>query len=330
MTAFPAGRRRLLAAGAAGLASPALAPSALAQPAWPTRPIRLVVPFAAGGGTDVVARIYATKMSELLGQPMAVDNRGGAGGNVGIENVVRSLADGYSLLLSSNGPVAVNRFLYPGLPFDPLRDLAPVSLAFRIEQALVVRPGLPAASVAEFVSLARTRELHWGSGGTGSTLHLAGALFNLRAGVQLTHVPYRGSAPALADLLAGRIDAMFDSLPSCLPQIRAGQLRALALCAAARHPLLPGVPTMQEAGIDGYEAGTWGAVFAPRGTPEAILQRLSAATQQALADPATRDRLAAAGADAQSSTPQELDALLRADSARWGEVVREANITSAG
>ncbi|WP_439596743.1 Bug family tripartite tricarboxylate transporter substrate binding protein [Falsiroseomonas sp.] len=325
MAGFRSGRRLVLVAGAAALAAPALA-----QSAWPARPIRLVVPFAAGGGTDVVARIYAAKMSELLGQPMTVDNRGGAGGNFGIENVVRSPADGYSLLLSSNGPVAVNRFLYPGLPFDPLRDLAPVSLAFRIEQALVVRPDLPAADVAEFVALARREELHWGSGGTGSTLHLAGALFNLRAGVRLAHVPYRGSAPAMADLLAGRIDAMFDSLPSCVPLIRAGQLRVLALCAARRHPLLPEVPTMQESGIADYEAGTWGAVFAPRQTPEAVLARLAAATQQALADPATRARLATAGGDAQASTPQELGALLQADSAMWGEVVRQANITSAG
>ncbi|MFC3028151.1 MULTISPECIES: Bug family tripartite tricarboxylate transporter substrate binding protein [Roseomonadaceae] len=318
------GRRPLLLTAGAGL----LAAPALAQAPWPQRAVRLVVPFPAGGGTDVVARIYAAKMGALLGQPMVVDNRGGAGGNFGIEHVVRSPADGHALVLSSNGPVAVNRYLYRDLPFDPSRDLAPVSLTFRIEQALVVRPDLPVASLAEFIALARRQELHWGSGGTGSTLHLAGELFNLRAGVKLAHVPYRGSAPATNDLLAGTIDAMFDSLPSCVPLIRAGRVRVLALCAARRHPLLPEVPTMREAGVADYATGTWGAVFAPSGTPAPVIARLAAATRQALADPATRDQLARAGGDAESSTPEELAALLRTEIAMWGQVVREAGITA--
>jgi tripartite-type tricarboxylate transporter receptor subunit TctC len=318
------GRRSLLLTAGAGL----LAAPALAQAPWPRRAVRLVVPFPAGGGTDVVARIYAAKMAELLGQPMLVDNRGGAGGNFGIEHVVRSPADGHALVLSSNGPVAVNRYLFRDLPFDPSRDLAPISLTFRIEQALVVRSDLPAATVAEFIALARREELDWGSGGTGSTLHLAGELFNLRAGVKLAHVPYRGSAPATNDLLAGTIDAMFDSLPSCVPLIRAGRVRVLALCGARRHPLLPEVPTMQEAGVADYATGTWGAVFAPSGTPETIIARLATATRQALADPATRDQLARAGGDAESSTPEELAALLRAEIAMWGQVVQEAGITA--
>ncbi|NKC30476.1 Bug family tripartite tricarboxylate transporter substrate binding protein [Falsiroseomonas selenitidurans] len=320
-------RRALLAAAAplpAALASPALA-----QAPWPQRPIRLVVPFPAGGGTDVVARIYAAKMSELLGQPMVVENRAGAGGNLGIEHVVRSAPDGHALVLSSNGPVAVNRFLFRNLPFDPSHDLAPVSMTFRIEQVLVVRNSLGVDSVAAFIALARQRELNWGSGGTGSSLHLAGELFKLRAGVNLVHVPYRGGAPAMNDLVAGNIDAMFDSLPSCVPQIRGGRVRALAICAARRHALLPEVPTMQEAGVANYVAGTWGGIFAPRGTPAPVIARLAEATAEALAHPPTREALARAGGDAQSSTPQELAAMLQAEIAQWGVVVREAGITPA-
>jgi tripartite-type tricarboxylate transporter receptor subunit TctC len=314
-------RRILLAAGTGALAAPAVA-----QAPWPTRPIRLVVPFAAGGGTDVVARIYALKMSEILGQPMVVENRAGAGGNLGIDNIVRSPPDGYHLVLSSNGPVAVNRYLFKEMPFDPVRDLVPVSLTFRIEQVLVVRNTLPVTTVAEFIELAKRQELNWGSGGTGSSLHLAGELFKLRARVNLVHVPYRGGAPAMNDLVAGNIDSMFDSLPSCVPQIRAGRVRGLAICAVRRHPLVPELPTMQEAGVPNYEAGTWGAVFAPVGTPPAVVARLAEATREALEHVPTREALARAGGDAEFSTPEELSAKLRAEIALWGQVVREAGI----
>ena len=314
-------RRTLIAAGVSSLAAPALG-----QSAWPQRPIRIVVPFAAGGGTDVVARIYAQKMTELLGQPMVVENRAGAGGNLGIENIVRSPPDGYSLVLSSNGPVAVNRYLFRDMPFDPSRDLLPVSTTFRIEQVLVVANNLPVNSVAEFVALAKQRELNWGSGGTGSSLHLAGELFKLRAGVNLTHVPYRGGAPAMNDLVAGNINAMFDSLPSAVPQIRGGRVKALAICATRRHPLVPELPTMVEAGVPNYEAGTWGAVFAPMGTPAPIIARLATATREALTHQPTIDGLARAGGDAWHSTPEELGRILQAEIALWGQVVREAGI----
>ncbi|HEV7263556.1 MAG TPA: tripartite tricarboxylate transporter substrate binding protein [Falsiroseomonas sp.] len=289
--------------------------------------MRLVVPFPAGGGTDIVARIYAQKMTELLGQPMVVENRGGAGGNLGIENIVRSAPDGYSLVLSSNGPVAVNRHLFRDMNFDPSTDLAPISVTFRIEQALVVNPALPVNSVLEFIALAKQRELTWGSGGTGSSLHLAGELFNLRAGVKLIHVPYRGGGPAMNDLVAGNIHAMFDSLPSLVPQLRGGRVKGLAVCAAQRHALVPELPTMQEAGVPNYVAGTWGAVFAPKGTPQPIIARLAAATREALTHEATKAALARAGGDAQHSTPAELADLLQREIALWGQVVREANIT---
>jgi tripartite-type tricarboxylate transporter receptor subunit TctC len=315
--------RRALLAAAAVLPAPALA-----QAPYPSRPIRIVVPFAAGGGTDIVARIYAQKMTELLGQPMVVENRAGAGGNLGIENIVRSAPDGYSLVLSSNGPVAVNRHLFRDMNFDPSVDLAPVSMTFRIEQALIVNPTLPVNNVQEFIALAKTRELTWGSGGSGSSLHLAGALFNLRAGVNLVHVPYRGGAPAMNDLVAGNIHAMFDSLPSLVPQLRGGRVKGLAICATKRHPLVPELPTMQEAGVPNYEAGTWGAVFAPKGTPRPIIDRLAAATREALSHEPTKAALARAGGDAEYSTPEELADRLRREIALWGTVVREANITA--
>ncbi len=314
-------RRALLAASAA------LPAPALAQAPFPNRAIRLVVPFAAGGGTDIVARIYAQKMSELLGQPMVVENRAGAGGNVGLENIVRSAPDGYSLVLSSNGPVAVNRHLFRDMPFDPSTDLLPISLTFRIEQALVVNPTLPVNSVQEFIALAKQRELTWGSGGAGSSLHLAGELFNLRAGVRLVHVPYRGGAPAMNDLVAGNIHAMFDSLPSLVPQLRGGRVKGLAICATKRHALVPELPTMQEAGVANYEAGTWGAVFAPKGTPQPVIAKLAATTREALTHQPTVDALARAGGDAEYCTPDELAATLQREIALWGQVIRQANIT---
>ena len=319
-------RRNLLGA-ATLLATPAIV---TAQPAWPARPIRMVVPFAAGGGTDVLSRIYAQRMTELLGQPVLIDNRGGSGGNIGAEMVVRAPPDGYTLMITSNGPSTVNRFLYKDMNFDPIKDLTPIGLVFRIEQLLIIYPGLPVTTVAEFIAMAKAKpgEVNFGSGGSGSSLHLAGELFKLRARVNLTHVPYRGGGPAMADLTAGNIQAVFDSMPSALPQVRGGRVRALAMCGLKRHPLLPEVPTMQEAGVEGYNAGTWIATFAPLGTPASVLEKFAATSRAALAEPALRDALARAGGDAESSTAQELTDLMVRETAQWGEVVREAGIVA--
>jgi tripartite-type tricarboxylate transporter receptor subunit TctC len=315
------------AALATALAIPAIA---RAQTTWPTRPIRVILPFAAGGGTDVAGRVYVQRMSELLGQPVLIDNRGGSGGNIGAEMVVRAPPDGYTILLTSNGPSTVNRFLYKDMSFDPIRDLMPIGLIFRIEQLLAVTPSLPAQSVAEFIALARAKpgEITAGSGGSGSSIHLALELFKLRAGVNITHVPYRGGGPAMTDLMAGNIHCMFDSMPSALPQLRAGRVRALALCGAKRHALVPELPTMQEAGVPGYVAGTWIAIFAPVGTPPGIIARLGEVSASALAEPATRDAIARVGADAESSTPEALAEIMRRETALWGEVVREAGIVA--
>ena len=318
-------KRRSLVVGL--LAAPAIAN---AQAGYPNRAIRVIVPFAAGGGTDVSARIWAARLSESIGQPVVIDNRGGSGGNIGAEAFIRSPADGYTILLTSNGPLTVNRYLYRDMNYDPLRDLMPIGLVFRIEQLLVVNPTVPARNVQELIALAKARPgvLNYGSGGTGSSLHLAGELFKLRAGVNLTHIPYRGGGPAMADLIAGNIQAMFDSMPSSLPQIRAGTVRGLAMCGARRHPLTPDLPTMEEAGVPNYVAGTWIAIFAPVGTPPAIAARFGEISRNALAEPGLKEALARVGADAESSTPEELHAIMVRETAVWGEVVREAGISA--
>lgn len=313
---------------AAFLAAPSIAS---AQGAWPNRAIRVVVPFAAGGGTDVSARIYVARMSEILGQQLVIDNRGGSGGNIGQEQFTRAAPDGYTILLTSNGPLTVNRYLYKDMNHDPLRDLLPIGLILRIEQLLVVHPSLPANNVAEFIALAKARPgaLNYGSAGAGSSLHLAAELFKLRAGVNLTHVPYRGGGPAMADLMAGNIQAMFDSMPSSWPQVRGGTVKPLAMCGAKRHPLLPNLPTITEAGVPNCVAGTWIATLAPIGTPPAIVQRFSEASRQALGEAPLREALARAGADADWSSAADLRALMESDTAQWGEVVREAGITAS-
>ena len=317
-------RRALLATA---LAAPA---TARAQGAWsPTRPIRFVVPFPAGGATDVVARVLAERLQESLGQPVVVENRTGAGGNIGVENVVRSPADGTTLLMGPTGTLTVNPHLYASLGFDPLRDLAPISMAFTTDHVLIVNPQVAAQTGQEFLALVRARPgaLSYGSAGSGSSTHTVPELFKLAARVDIAHVPYRGSAPALNDLVAGTVQVMLDQIPSAIGQIQAGRVRALAVTGARRSPLLPDVPTLAEIGLPEAQATSWGAVMAPGGTPAPIVLRVNAAIREALAQPAVRERLAAAGADGVSSTPEELAALLRAESTKWARVVREARIT---
>lgn len=318
-------RRTLLLAAAPLL--PPLA-GARAQEAWPTRPVRVVVPFAAGGGTDVITRILAEALSERLGQPIAVDNRGGAGGNLGMEAVVRAPADGYTLLMGTTGTLATNRHLFRDLAFDPVRDFAPVSMAFKTDHVLCVRRSLPARDVNELVALARRQpgQLTFGSAGAGSSTHMFAELFRLQTGITLQHVPYRGGALALNDLVADRIDILFDSLPSALGQIRAGAIRALAICGPSRHALLPEVQTMTEAGVPGYAVVAWGAIVAPRGVPAAVVARLERAIAEVVLLPAVQERVSRAGADAVSSSAAALAALVAEETERWGRVVREAGV----
>ncbi|WP_245211636.1 Bug family tripartite tricarboxylate transporter substrate binding protein [Neoroseomonas oryzicola] len=315
------------AAIAATLLAPALAQ---AQGAWqPTRPIRFVVPFPAGGATDVVARVLGERLQETLGQPVVVENRTGAGGNIGVENVVRSAPDGTTLLMGTTGTLTVNPHLYSNLGFDPLRDLAPISMAFTTDHVLIVNPNVQAQTAQEFLALVRAQpgRLSYGSAGSGSSTHTVPELFRLAARVDITHVPYRGSAPALNDVVAGNVQVMLDQIPSAIGQIQAGRVRALAVTGARRSPLLPNVPTMAEIGLPDAQATSWGAVMAPGGTPAPVVARFNAAIREALAQQAVKDRLAAAGAEAVSSTPEELATYLRAESEKWARVVREARIT---
>ena len=315
-------RRALLAA--------TLATPAVAQAPWvPTRPIRFVVPFPAGGATDVVARVLAERLQDSLGQPVVVENRTGAGGNIGVENVVRSAPDGTTLLMGTTGTLTVNPHLYANLGFDPLRDLAAVSMAFTTDHVLVVNPAVPAQTAQDFLALVRARPgaLSYGSAGSGSSTHTVPELFKLAARVDIAHVPYRGSAPALNDLVAGTVQVMLDQIPSAIGQIQAGRVRALAVTGARRSPLLPDVPTLAEIGLPEAQATSWGAVMAPGGTPAPIVLRVNAAIRDALAQTTVRERLAAAGADGVSSSPDDLATLLREESAKWARVVREARIT---
>jgi tripartite-type tricarboxylate transporter receptor subunit TctC len=319
-------RRTLLGAA---LAAPLLPAAARAQAWSPARPMRFVVPFPPGGATDVVARILAERMQATLGQPVTVENRTGAGGNVGVENVVRAAPDGYSILMGTTGTLTINQHLYSNMTFNPANDLAGISMAFATDHVVIVNPAVPAQTLQELVALLKARpgQLSFGSGGNGSSTHLVPELFKLVARVDMQHVPYRGSAPALNDTVAGNVQIMLDQLPSALPMIQADRVRALAVTGPRRSALLPNVPTMAEAGFPEAQATSWGAVMAPSGTPAPVIERLNAVIRDALAEPATQQRLAAAGADAVSSTPAELAATMRSETEKWGRVVREARIT---
>ena len=321
--------RRSLALAA--LALPLLPRIAAAQgAAWaPTRPLRMVVPFPPGGATDVVARVLAERMQEKLGQPVTVENRTGAGGNVGVENVVRSAPDGLSMLMGTTGTLTINPHLYANMGFNPATDLAGISMAFATDHVLVVNPAVPAQTAQEFIALLKARpgQLSFGSGGNGSSTHLVPELFKLVAQVDMQHVPYRGSAPALNDLVAGNVQVMLDQLPSALPMIQGGRVRALAVSGPRRSRLLPDLPTMAELGLPQAEATSWGAVMVPAGTPAPAIARLNAVIREALAEPGVQQRLAAAGADAVVSTPAELAGIMRSETEKWGRVVREARVT---
>jgi len=324
-------RRTLLAAGAGAL--PARA--ALAQvpaspaPAWrPDRPIRFVVPFVAGGSTDVAARVIAERMGAILGQPVVVENRGGSGGNIGGEIVARAAPDGHTLLMGVTGLLSTNPHIYRTMPFDP-RDLAPVSMAYTSDLVIVVPNALPVRTLGEFVTYAKARpgELSFGSSGHGASTHTAAELFLLAAGLEIQHVPYRGSGAAINDLMSGTIQMMLIQIAGAAGQIREGQVRALAATGPRRHPLIPDVPSIAEAGYPGAVATSWGCVMAPAGTPAPAVARLNRAVVEALEAPAVRERLSNAGVDGESSTPEALATFLAAEREKWGRVVREARIT---
>ncbi|HSV16835.1 MAG TPA: tripartite tricarboxylate transporter substrate binding protein [Casimicrobiaceae bacterium] len=302
-----------------------VAPLAGAQ-TYPTRPVRLVVPFPAGGTTDILARAAAQKLSEAWGQQVIVDNRPGAGGNIGTELVARSAPDGYTLEMGTVGTHAINASLYSKLPYDHVKDFAPVILVAGVPNVLVIGPGLPVNSVQELIAYAKANpgKLNFASSGSGTSIHLSGELFKTLTGVQMTHVPYKGSAPALSDLMGGQVQLMFDNLPSSLAFIKAGKLRALAVTSTVRAAALPDVPTMVEAGVPGFEASSWFGILAPAGTPRDIVMRINGEVAKWLASPDAREKLSAQGAIAAGGTPEDFARHIGSETTKWAKVVKES------
>jgi tripartite-type tricarboxylate transporter receptor subunit TctC len=310
-------RRALLAAAAA-----AAAPAARAQ-AWPDRPVRLVVPVAPGGSLDPLARLLARHLSEALGHPVVVENHAGAGGNIAFEMVARARPDGHTLLVGWDS-LAINPALFGRVGYDPLLDFAPVIQTVRTAQILVVRHGLAAATLADFVALSRRAPLSLGSPGNGSIGHLAAEMLKARSGAEWTHVPYRGGGPALQDLIAGHLDAVFLTLPAATEHIRAGRIRAIAVTTATRAPSLPDVPSFIESGLPGFEVVSWQGILAPAGTEPAVIARLNAELRRILALPPVAAQLAAQGFEIVAGTPDALGARLAEDVPRWPGIVRAA------
>jgi tripartite-type tricarboxylate transporter receptor subunit TctC len=302
------------------------APASLAQTAYPTKTITIVVPFPAGGTTDILARILGQYMGTALGQPLIVDNRAGAGGNIGGQVAARAPADGYTLFMGTVGTHAINAGLYKKMPFDPVKDFAPLTRVAMVPNVLVANPSQPFKTVPELIAYAKVNpgKVTYGSSGNGSSIHLSGELFKTMAKVDMVHVPYKGSAPAVNDLLGGQIAIMFDNLPSALPHIKAGKLRAIAVTSAKRSPELPNVPTIAESGVPGYEATSWFGMFAPAATPPAIVAQLNAVIVKALNDPEIKKRISEQGAEVHPETPAEFAAYIQKESAKWGKVVRDS------
>jgi len=317
---------RLLAASAIVACTAVAAPAVYAQAVYPTKPIRIVVPFPAGGTTDILARAVGQKLTETNGQPVLIDNRPGAGGNIGAELVAKSPPDGYTLLMGTVGTHAINPSLYAKMPYDHQKDFAPVILVAGVPNVLVINPSVPANSVQELIAYGKANpgKLNFASSGSGTSIHLAGELFKTMSGVQMTHIPYKGSAPAIADLLGGQVQIMFDNLPSALPQIKAGKLKALAVTSAQRATALPDVPTIAEAGLPGFEASSWFGLLAPAGTPKEVIVKLNTEVAKWLASPEAREKLAAQGAIAAGKTPEDFTQHIVAETAKWQKVVKES------
>ncbi|MEI2299553.1 Bug family tripartite tricarboxylate transporter substrate binding protein [Ensifer sp. MJa1] len=320
-------RRATLTLGLMALSALPFGTTALAQ-GFPDRPVTLVVPFAAGGSTDVVARIVAQKMSEDLGEQVIVQNVAGAGGNLGAANVARADPDGYTILMGTVATHALNPLILKTKPYDPEKDFSPISLLVVVPNVLVVNPELPAKNVEELLALLKAKpdEYSYASSGNGTPLHLSGELFKKMAGVGMQHIPYKGAGPALNDVIGNQVPIMFDNLPSSSGHIKAGTLRALAVTTAERAPSFPDVPTVAESGIPGYETYTWNALFAPANTPQPVIARLNEAANKALKDPAVIERMKEFSAKIVGSTPEELQAHVTAELAKWTPVVRDANV----
>ena len=308
----------------------ACAGTASAQSTYPAKAIRYVVPFPAGGPLDIVARALGQELNKSWNQPIIIDNRPGAGGNIGADLVAKAPADGYTILMGAVSTHAINVTLYSKLPYDPVRDFAPVTLITSVPNVLVVHPSVPAISVKELIALAKAKpgQLNFASGSTGSAGHLAGELFKTMAGVNMVHIPYKGAAPAVVDLLGGHVSLMFDNMSSALPNIKSGRVRALAVTTLKRSPLLPQLPTISEAGLRGFDISTWFGIFAPAGTPPDIVARLNTETVRILNTREMKERLLALGAEPAGNKPDEFAAFVRLEIQKYARVVKASGATA--
>jgi tripartite-type tricarboxylate transporter receptor subunit TctC len=315
---------RVFAVCLAGLAVAGIGSAAAAD--YPTRPVRWIVPYPAGGGTDITARIIGQWLSERLGQQFIIENKPGGGNNIGTEAAINSAPDGYTLLLV-NPANAINATLYQKLPFNFLQDFAPVAGIMRVPNVMEVNPGVPAKTVAEFIAYAKANpgKINWATSGNGTSVHLSGELFKIMTGVKLTHIPYRGSAPALTDLLAGTVDVIFDNMPPSLPHIKAGKLRALAVTTNVRSEALPDVPTVADT-VPGFEASAFYGMGVPKGTPPEIIDKLNKEVNAALADPKVKVRLAEIGGMLTPGTPADFGKLVAAETEKWGKVIKTGGV----
>jgi len=299
-----------------------LSGNAAAQ-AWPLKPVRYVVPFPPAGATDITARIIADKLSGPLGQPVVVENRAGAAGNVGTALVAKSAPDGYTILQLTVAQ-SISTTLYAKLDYDLERDLTPAAMVALVPNVMIVHPSVPAKSVAEFIALAKARsgKINFASSGSGTSIHMSAEMFKMLTGVNIVHIPYKGSGPALADLIGGQVDVMFDNLTSSIGHIRGGKLRPLAITSATRYPELPDLPTMQEAGVPGYEATAWFGIVAPKGTPRNIIMRINSEVNKALAQADVKEKLGQQGALARAWTPEQFGDFIHNEIVKWAKVVK--------
>jgi len=302
---------------------------ALAQTAYPTKTIRIIVPYTPAGTTDILARAMSQKFTEAWSQPIIVDNRPGANGNIGTEVAAKAPPDGYTLLMATAGTHGTNPGLYPKLPFDAVKDFAPISLAAVVPNIVVVANSVPAKNLKDLIAYVKANpgKLSHGSPGQGSTGHLSTELLKTMTGAVMTHVPYKGSAPALQDLVGGQLQVVIDNIPPYLPQVKAGKIRALAVTSAKRSPAAPELPTVEEAGVKGYEASSWFGLMAPAGTPADIVAKIAAESQRMLQTPDMRERLLALGAQPVGNTPDEFAKFVRDEIAKWGAVIKNAGVT---
>lgn len=316
-------RRRHLAALSCLLLACAWPLGAAHAQAWPTKPIRIVVTFPPGGAPDTLARVLADKWS-ALGQPVTVDNKPGAGGNIGSDFVAKAPGDGHTLVIGTVGTHAINASLYDKLPYNHVKDFTPITFLASTPNLLVVNKNVPVSNVRELIDLAKAKPLSFGSSGSGTSIHLSGELFNTLAGVKMQHVPYKGRAQAIPDLLGGRIEMIFDNMPSALPLVKSGELKAIAVTSAQRSPAAPNIPTIAESGLPGFEATSWFALLASAGVPRDVQMRINAETLKVLAMPDVKEKLGGLGLEVAPGTPEALAALIQSETAKWAKVVKES------